>query len=174
MYWKYIRELDAKILNTFKCTDEPIVEEYLINEALKNDLELYTTTRVLIDDQSNIIGYYSMYNDIVTVGGDKKRKFDIQHWTSINSFPSVRLHYLGVSDEFRKQGYGKKILKEVLKQTKAIVEMSGCMFITAEAINDNAFKFNEKYGFKKFRNIKGKRIASEPELMLLKLNSLIG
>lgn len=172
--WKLINELDGNLINTFKCSDEPSVEKYFKEDAITNDSTFFTTTKVLLNsDESKVIGYYSLFNEFVMVSDDRKKKFAVPFWGEISNFPSVRLHYLGVSDEYRRQGFGDKLLGMVFSEVVDLTKRSGCMFISVEAINDRAIEFNKKNGFKIYSNRKGKRLPSEKEIMLFKISELI-
>ena len=171
MRWVSLQEIDNDLINTFSCNDEKRVEEYFKNEAKINDNYLLNRTRVLLSNKNEIIGFYSLYNDLTLIGKKKAKGYgwDIMQ-DKYNSFPALRLHYLGLNDCYRGKGMGELLLSEVFKEAVILTAKTGCMFITAEAVNDRAIRFNKKFGFK---TLKPQQIKSEPEIMAFRILELL-
>lgn len=103
-------------------------------------------TRLYFDDHQNLVGYFTLYNDLVQI----RREQAIHHqWTlpEVKYLPAVKIHYLGVDSRFRGKRYGEYLLLEAIKSAYEISEVSGCNFVTVEAF-DNTIEFYKKYDFK--------------------------
>lgn len=165
-----VSEIGPSVIEQFRCTDETRVEHYLKNEAIMNENHHYTRTKLIVKD-GEVIGYFSLFNEMVEIGRKKATK---NGWyimqDSYNTFPAVRLHYLGVEDTYRNQGYGKIVLAEAMKLVLEITKHSGCMFIVVQVINNNAIGFFEAMGFE---TLVKKKLESEIQVMALKLSDII-
>ncbi|WP_367757990.1 GNAT family N-acetyltransferase [Ammoniphilus sp. 3BR4] len=58
----------------------------------------------------------------------------------------MKLHYLAVDDRFRGKDYGEFLLGEVFSIAKNVQRISGCNFITVEALNPST-NFYKDRGF---------------------------
>ena len=80
-------------------------------------------------------------------------KIEQQKWDlNQHLFPSVRIHAIGVDDQYQKKMYGKALLGVATAYCLDIAETAGCTFINLEATKDSQ-GFYEKYGFVKLRKI---------------------
>lgn len=162
----YLHECPTHILQTFVCSDEPDLETFLKEEAVTLHFLNTAITRLYFDEQHNLIGYFTLFNDMVHIFKSQRTKFG---WTlpkGYNYFPAIRLHYLGVDERFRKKGYGRYLLIEALRTCYDLSKDSGCNFITAESLK-SAVSFYEKYGFKTI-----KRESNKYDNMVFKLSDL--
>ncbi|KEZ47164.1 hypothetical protein GS18_0220125 [Metabacillus indicus] len=171
MQWVSIREVSEASINNFTCSDEERVEEFFKHNAKKYDFEMLARTHVLLDGEEVIVGFFTLFNEEVEVGVKKAEKlYSHLYRESFNLFPAVRLHYIGIDDLYRMKGIGREVFGRVFNTAIKIAEVTGCIFITAEAINDNIIIINEHYGFKTLRP---RRIPSEPQFMALRIKDLL-
>jgi GNAT superfamily N-acetyltransferase len=125
-------------------------------------------TRLYFDEDQSLVGYFTLFNDMVQVGKQKS----IKHWagflpkSELSYFPAVRLHYLGVDKRHRKKGYGRDLMYELFYISRDITKLSGCNFITVEALNNSVPFYRVYFGFI--------RIDRKPffEVMVLKIEEV--
>lgn len=131
----------------FRCSDEPIVEEFLKEDALELQEQDMVVTKLVYSLQGNLLGYYSLFaSNIPKLGRDKiaKEGWDVPQ--NEKYYPSIRLHYLGVDERVRGKGVGTQIWLSALNDIVEIKRLVGCSFITVESLN-SAIGFYEKLGF---------------------------
>lgn len=121
-------------ISDFKYSDEPAVENFLKNEALNLHKTNTANTRLFFDLEGNLVGYFTLFNDIVSLGKGKKEKLGWQ-LEMIKYFPAVRLHFMGVDENHRGKRIGEYLLMRAFEITQNISRESGCNFLTVEALN---------------------------------------
>ncbi|WP_262677073.1 GNAT family N-acetyltransferase [Paenibacillus sp. J5C2022] len=138
-------------MQSFECNDEPTVKKYLVEEALFNHNINLAKTKLFFDSNGNIIGFSSMYNDMMQIGRKKRRKHKLTELPSFKYYPAIKLHYMGVDSRHRNNGYGEEILISVLSSAKELSETTGCLFLTVESLK-SAVDFYLKYEFQRLSN----------------------
>lgn len=134
-----------KLLN-FQCSDEEQVEFFLKEEALNLMERNLVRTRLFFDQDENLIGFYSLFNDNIKINKQKRRELDIRLPDKVKVIPGIRLHYLGVDTRFRNMGYGKYLMASVLYHSAVVSKITGCSLITVESTK-NARSFYDKFQF---------------------------
>lgn len=145
--FEYLSDHHNQHIFDFECEDEIIVSNFLKEDAIKFQITKSTVTRLYFDQDEQLIGYFTLFNDLVEVLRNKREK---QKWTDfvigVNEFPAVRIHYIGVDSRYRNKGFGKYLLLEAINIAKDISINSGCNFITVEVLEKSLW-FYEKYKF---------------------------
>ncbi|MEK3879781.1 N-acetyltransferase [Paenibacillus sp. FSL M7-0420] len=141
-----INSSHQSVIESFDC-GKVLVNNFLKEEALKlNDVNL-VKTRLYFDEDHNFIGFFSLFNESVSVMKSKRTQ---QQWIDIedqkNIFPAIRLHFLGVNQKYQKIGLGEYLLFEAIYAAKDISEISGCTFVTLET-EDDCYQFYENRDF---------------------------
>jgi ribosomal protein S18 acetylase RimI-like enzyme len=144
--FQYLNENHKEIIDDFQCLDEPSVSEFLKEQALTLHQSNCAITRLYFDEYQNLIGFFTLYNDHIEVSKAKKQKHNWELPRDIRFFPAIKLHYLGIDERYRGRGYGQELMYEVFDVCQEIAALSGCVFITVEALN-SAVGFYEKNGF---------------------------
>ena len=97
--WKPFKALNVRTHRT-----KSPVEFFLKEEALRlHDLQS-AITRLYFDENQNLVGYFTLYNDLVSLHKRQIEKYERDFkWNSPNYryFPAVKLHYLGVDQRYR-------------------------------------------------------------------------
>jgi len=148
LVWEYIEEKHKADIESFQCEDEPTVRNFLINEALKFHTLNIAKTRLYFNSENHLVGYFTVYNDMMMIGRKKRRKHGLTELPSYKYYPAVKLHYLGVDSRFRGLGYGKDLMIKIFKLSKEISEFSGCLFLTVESLRSSV-NFYTKFQFHK-------------------------
>lgn len=144
--FEYIQPHHTSVIEGFQCPDEPSVERFLKEKALMLHKLRSAVTRLYFDENQNLVGYFTLYNDHIHVFSNQRAKHGWQLADDIDQFPGVKIHYFGVDIRHRGKHYGAYLLAESMFAINAISQNSGCNFITVEAL-ENAIPFYEKYGF---------------------------
>ncbi|MRS25826.1 GNAT family N-acetyltransferase [Bacillus sp. RIT694] len=132
-----LNEEHVEQLQNFKCEDEPEVEDYLKEKAMIYHLGNLARTRLFFDENHNLIGYFSVFNDHVFIGKDKSKKENLVAPSGEKFFPAIRLHYLGVDSRYRGKRYGEQILMAVFEHCYKVSLISGSSLITVQALNSS-------------------------------------
>lgn len=145
MRFAILHEEHRELIEDFLCDDEPTVALFLKEEALKLQMMNVVRTRLYFDDANHLIGYFSLFNDTVEMASSKRKQ---QGWALPRNkhIPAIRLHYFGVDQRYRKNGYGEYLLAEVLMLCQDVAQVSGCKFITLESL-PSSVDFYSKYDF---------------------------
>ena len=137
-------------LGAFDCLDEDL------NSSLMHDAISYAEKKLaytfILQDQGNIIGYYSLLNDKISrqdVANAIWRKVKklFPHGKHFSSYPAVKIGRLAIASRYKGKGIGRnliKIIKMTLSETQTI---SAFRFLTVDAYL-SATAFYEKNGFR--------------------------
>lgn len=147
--FEYISDEQKEQIQEFDCCDEISVENFLKNEALELHKLKTAITRLYYDNEDNLVGYFTLHNDLVELYKNQKVRYKNEYSWSLpkyNYLPAVKLHYFGIDTRHRGRGYGEFLLGEIIQTVQNISRDTGCNFITVEAL-PNSVRFYEKYGF---------------------------
>ncbi|RIX59279.1 GNAT family N-acetyltransferase [Paenibacillus nanensis] len=165
LLWEYIDAKHLPAIENFECTDEPSIKTYLIEEALKFHEMNLAKTKLFFDRENNLVGFLTLYNDMMQIGRKKRKKHGLSELPSYKWYPAIKLHYMGVDSRFRNKGYGRYILLSALTTAKELSEATGCLFLTVESLM-SAVSFYERHEFDRL-SINGKYLN-----MFFKVNEL--
>lgn len=142
-----IKDVSNTKLKKFDCGIEAL-NTFLSRYSLKNDTLGIGKTFVSIDDNGNVVGYFTLataqvvYEDIPDSLRMKLPKYPI---------PSLRIARLAVSKNLQSQGIGKWMLTQAFIKIVHVSEITGLYLIIVDA-KEESKKFYEHYGFIKFKN----------------------
>src|SRR5699024_11253184 len=122
----------------------PILQIFLQEQALDLMERNLVRTRLFFDESQNLIGFYSLFNDTIKIHKNKREEINIHLPHGVKEIPAVRLHYIGVDDRYKGQGYGDILMSSVLVNCIKIAQISGCPLITVES-SESAREFYERY-----------------------------
>jgi GNAT superfamily N-acetyltransferase len=145
---EFISEIHREKIDNFNCSDEPSVEAFLKENAMKLHYCNAANTRLFYDEDNNLVGFFTLFTDQVLIpkGKREKHKWDVFSAVGKPMYPAIRLHYMGVGRRYRNNGFGKILLYFILDICKEVSENVGCSFVSVEALNDSV-SFYDKYGF---------------------------
>lgn len=136
-------------MNHFQCIDrngDNHVQIFLQEQALDLMERNLVRTRLFFDESQNLIGFYSLFNDTIKIHKNKREEINIHLPHGVKEIPAVRLHYIGVDDRYKGQGYGDILMSSVLVNCIKIAQISGCPLITVES-TESAREFYDRYDF---------------------------
>ncbi len=152
LHCEFISEEHQQAIQNFDCSDEISVATFLKEHAYGLHQTSSAITRLFFDEDRNLIGYFTLFNEMVYMSKAKRKKHELEHMPKDKFLPAIKLHYLGVDDCYRKRGHGEYLLFEALLVAKKISQMSGCNFVTLESLN-SSYSFYEKYEFQRLARI---------------------
>lgn len=143
---KFLTEYDLEKIKDFQCQDVSQVDAFLKEEAFNLMDRNLVRTRLFFDENQNLVGFYSLFNDTIKMNKQKRLEMDILLPDGVAVIPAIRLHYLGVDKRYRGKGYGVYLMASVLYYCTYIARITGCSLITIESTKE-ARGFYEKFGF---------------------------
>lgn len=123
------------------------LDSWLTNIALQAGYSNTSRTYVVSDSDSpnQVIGFYSISSASLTKMDSLDR---IKGGTGRNDIPAVLLARLAVDKDFQNKGIGKALVRDaVLRVLRLQVEL-GIRVLLVHAIDEEAKKFYEQFGFK--------------------------
>mgnify|MGYP000180207873 CR=1 FL=1 len=146
-----IRKLDVNDkVTSFDCGDNDL-NDFILNESYLYRNELLAVTYVIEDKQGNVLAYFSLANDKISITEfEDKTEFNrfkkrFKNSKRLKSYPAVKLCRLAVDESVRHLHLGTKLLN-FIKGYFAIDNKTGCRFITVDAYI-NAIPFYLKNNF---------------------------
>lgn len=141
-------------LKPFDCGDSDL-NEFLTEDARFYSEQLLANTFVL-EDENEIVGYYSLLNDKIsqtTLPKNLWRKLrkKIPHEKHLGSYPAVKIGRFAISKNYRGKGIGSYLINGIMQLLITQRGLSACRFLTVDAYPD-AVQFYEKNDFIKMIN----------------------
>lgn len=128
----------------FSC-GQPSLDHYIQNNVTQDVKARACTCFVVIDDDSNVIAYYTLSNESVPIDGapdDLREKIKYDH------IPVTLLGRLAVHEDYKGRGLGKLLLADAMKRSFQIAEQHiASKAVIVDPIDETAVSFYAKYGF---------------------------
>ena len=120
----------------------PALNEYLQERAGQHAKKEITRTYVaLADGSTRVSGYYSLCAGAISFSIIPE---NLPH----HPIPTILLARLAVDRSAQSQGMGRLLLLDALTTTRLIADQIGVYALSVDALNQAAFAFYLKYGFK--------------------------
>jgi len=135
----------------FRCGNDQL--DYFIGKTAAQHIRTgVSRTFVLVPkaNQTVIIGYYSITTCDVRV--ESFQPSDSKKLPKRHSLPAGRLARLAVAMEYRRQGFGEKLLIHAMRNYTSAQEAVGMCALFVDAKDENAANFYRKYGFTQSSN----------------------
>ena len=137
-------------LGAFDCLDEDL-NSFLMHDAISYAEKKLAYTFIL-QDQGNIIGYYSLLNDKISrqdVANAIWRKVKklFPHGKHFSSYPAVKIGRLAIASRYKGKGIGRNLIKIIKMTLSETLTISAFRFLTVDAYL-SATAFYEKNGFR--------------------------
>lgn len=133
-----IRRLeDSEKVSSFDCGDADL-NDFILNESHLYRQELLAVTYVVVDTSENVLAYFSLANDKVSLSEfEDKTEFNrfkkrFNNAKRLRSYPAVKLCRLAVAKSAHHLHLGTKLLN-FIKGYFIIDNKTGCRFITVDA-----------------------------------------
>ncbi len=134
----------------FSCIKHPSLDVFLKIQALQQAKKMYSATYVLVAEESpdTIIGYHSLSSTSVLL--DRIPEKLARRLPRFPDIPATLLARLAVDHQFQGRGYGAQLLIDALLRSYIGGKRIGSAAVIVDAIDDDAKRFYEKYGFVAF------------------------
>jgi GNAT superfamily N-acetyltransferase len=141
-----IEPLDSKRhqIRRFDC-GQPSLNRWLQSYASQSQRRDVARTYVVTDEQSDVVGYYTLVAGQVehpgvtpSVGAGTSRHFPI---------PVCLLARLAIDNAWQGRGVGSDLLRDALRRALAAADQIGIRAVLVDAIDDAAASFYRHYGF---------------------------
>jgi ribosomal protein S18 acetylase RimI-like enzyme len=120
------------------------VDDWLATTALQNQDKRLSVTRVLLDPDGVIAGYYTLATgqvDFSDLPGDLVKRLPRR------SLPVAILAWLGVSTAHQGQGLGRSLLAQALRDCHDAGQTFAFVAVILDCINDAARAFYRRFDF---------------------------
>jgi GNAT superfamily N-acetyltransferase len=148
MTWEVVPYTRQHDRTGFDCSKEPL-NRFLHQQVTQYEKRNLGRTYVLVEPgQTRVLGYYTLAASQVSLDDlpeDQAKKL------SRHPVPVILLGRLAVDQSLQGQGAGKMLLHDALQRCVSVAEQIGSFAVFVEAIDDEAAKFYQRYGFQPFR-----------------------
>lgn len=127
----------------FSC-GEPMVDAWLRTKALQSQDDRLSSTKVLVDREGDLAGFYTLATGQVDFGD---LPTDIARRLPRRTLPVAIVAWLGVSTTHQGEGLGRSLLAQALRDCFDAGQTFAFVAIVFECVSDTAKQFYERWGF---------------------------
>ncbi len=120
------------------------VDDWLATTALQNQTKHLSVTRVLLDQEGLIAGYYTIATSQVDFG---ELPPEIRKGLPRRMLPVAVLAWLGVSETHQGQGLGRLLLAQALRDCYEAGQTFAFIAVVLDCISDSAKTFYQRFDF---------------------------
>ena len=120
------------------------VDVWLSKQALQNQEKHLSVTRVLLDEQERIGGFYTLATGQVDFGD---LPADLAKKLPRRALPVAVLAWLGVDQKHHRQGLGTRLLAQALADCFAAGQTFAFVAVILDCIDDSAKAFYQRWDF---------------------------
>jgi GNAT superfamily N-acetyltransferase len=133
------------VTNRFSCGRRPI-DGFIKNKAKKAERRFEQKTFCAhLGNSPTCVGFYSLQlgtDSVSDLPGSKST-----YLKNYVAFPAVHLSFLGVHEDYRRQGLGQFLLMDALTKVAAISDYAGFYALTLQSLDAESTAFYESLGF---------------------------
>jgi GNAT superfamily N-acetyltransferase len=129
----------------FDCGEESLTR-YLKLFAMQNMRKMLNTCYVHAKEDLQVKAYYTLSNYSLIKNEIKPDTLPFK--MVFDHIPTTLIGKLAVDKTMQNQGLGKWMLLDALSQSYKIAKLSASSAVVVEALNENAAKFYQRFGFK--------------------------
>jgi ribosomal protein S18 acetylase RimI-like enzyme len=126
------------------CSGDSQVDDWLVRNALQQQDKRLSVTRVLVDDEDAIAGYYTLATGQVDFGDLPP---EISKRLPRRLLPVAVLAWLGVHEDKQGQGLGGRLLAQALRDAHEAGKTFAFVAVILDAVNDAAKAFYQRWDF---------------------------
>jgi len=124
---------------------QPSVDAWLATHALQHQEKHLSVTRVLLDEQDGIAGFYTLATGQVDFSDLPP---DIVKKLPRRALPVAVLAWLGVHRQYHRQGLGTRLLAQALADCRAAGETFAFVAVILDCVDDAAKAFYQRWDFR--------------------------
>lgn len=161
MSWVIERLARRHDRKAFDCGKPPL-NDFITRYARQYEKRNEARTSVLVNGEDpKVLGYFSLTASSIPF---EQMPEEISRQLGGHPLPAILLARLAVDLSVRGQGLGGLLLREALARSLALSEQIGIFAVTVDAIDDEAARFYERFGFIRF--------ADQPDKLFLPIDSI--
>lgn len=126
----------------FRCGN-PVLDAWLCHHAATSQAKRTSVTYVWTRSDAVVVAYYSLAPHLIE-NADLPRRLGRGDPRQI---PAILLARLALSEDLHRSGLGGVLLHDALTRAVAASEQAGGRYVVADAIDDNAERFYQHFGF---------------------------
>jgi len=123
---------------------EDAVDQWLAARALQHQEKQLSVTKVLVDTSGRIAGYFTLATGQIDFSD---LPAEIARRLPRRMLPVAVLAWLGVSVEHQRQGLGKRLLAQALRDCYEAGQTFAFVAVILDCLNDTARTFYRQWGF---------------------------
>jgi GNAT superfamily N-acetyltransferase len=127
----------------FSC-DGAGVDDWLRTKALQQQDKRLSVTRVLLNDDGKIVGFYTLATGQIDFGDLPPQM--VKHLPQ-RALPVAVLAWLGVDHDYHRQGWGRLLLAQALRDCYESGRTFAFVAVILDCIDDKAGAFYRKWDF---------------------------
>jgi GNAT superfamily N-acetyltransferase len=121
------------------------VDAWLTTQALQNQEKHLSVTRVLLDGQETIAGFFTLATSQVDFGD---LPADVVKKLPRRALPVAVLAWLGVDQRYHRQGIGTRLLAQALTDCHAAGETFAFVAVILDCVDEVAKAFYQRWDFR--------------------------
>lgn len=150
----HLTESDSQALSDFYCGVKEIDDFFHEEVFLCAKYKYLIPYKCVLKSTGEIVGAFTLANDLIALEQEDKIDFPNLNFEYFDifkrqtSYPAVNIGHLAVKNKYQSKGIGS-IIVDFVRVTFALYRLSGCQFITVDALNTaNTLRFYQnKMGF---------------------------
>lgn len=151
---------DQHVIDGFD-SGKPSLDEWLRDMALYNQIQGYTRTFVIADEDYQVIGYHSLCAGMIHRNETPR---EIKGSKAPPQIPIALLARLAVKKEHQGKGLGQALLKNALMSVVSAAQVVAFRAVVVHAIDDDALGFYTKYHFRETKGVERQLILSTRDI----------
>ena len=148
-----------KFLNTFKCSLNQDIENFLYNKAITFEKKLRARTYLLLNKNTlEVAGYFSIAISMLYANEVKEKiLLEIGDLQTKKDIPCLLIGQIAKSDNYKNVKLGDTLMEHAIEKLEVANEIIGGRFILLDAINnEKIINFYKSFGFFEIEEIKSK------------------
>jgi GNAT superfamily N-acetyltransferase len=127
----------------FRC-GEPGVDDWLATKAFQHQEKNLSVTKVLLDVDDNLAGYYTLAIGQIDFGD---LPIEVRRSLPRRALPVAVLAWFGIATEHQGQGLGSRLLAQALRDCWEAGKTFAFVAILLDCLNDSAKAFYRQWNF---------------------------
>ncbi|MEX0702087.1 MAG: GNAT family N-acetyltransferase [Planctomycetales bacterium] len=127
----------------FACGETP-VDDWLRTKALQHQEKRLSATKVLLDSNRGIAGFYTLATGQIDFG---ELPMEIAHKLPRRALPVAVLAWLGVGRDHQGEGLGTLLLAQALRDCHEAGQTFAFIAVVLDCVNDAAKRFYQRFDF---------------------------
>ena len=163
---KFERLKENHVVSNFNC-GETFINDFLVSDALIWQSMDLTSCTVLVNDSSNVIGFYTLSFSSI------HKKYFPKENMPIRDISVVLLGMFGVDKRYRGEDLGAMLLIDAIKSTYELYPKFGFKALILDALNDKSAAYFEHQGFTRLGESRKMILTIQDIEAVLKENNIL-